>query len=188
MNPIPLMSESLAARIAKRRDSNCPELWDLLDQVKDPEIPVLSLWDLGVLQDVAVQSVALQNVALQELGGQHQAVRITIIPTYSGCPALREMQQDIRDVLMVAGYTNQQITVETQLAPAWSTDMITHEGRQQLQEYGIAPPVNHLGAAVICPLCSSSQTRLISQFGSTACKALYRCERCAEPFDYFKCL
>jgi len=178
VNEIPLMSESLAARIAKRRDSNCPELWDLLDQVKDPEIPVLSLWDLGVLQEVA----------LQGLGGQHQSVRITIIPTYSGCPALREMQQDIRAVLMAEGYTDQQITVETQLAPAWSTDMMTLQGRETFHRYGIAPPVSHLDAPVICPLCASSQTQLVSQFGSTACKALYRCESCAEPFDYFKCL
>ena len=187
------MPELLASRIARRRDTNCPELWDLLDQVKDPEIPVLSLWDLGVLQDVVLQELALQELALQELalqesGGQHQSVQITIIPTYSGCPALREMQQDIRQTLIAAGYTDQQITVETQLAPAWSTDMITHQGRQQLHRYGIAPPVSHSDAPVICPLCASSQTQLISQFGSTACKALYRCESCAEPFDYFKCL
>ena len=171
MSEIPLMPEQLADRIARRRDSACTAVWDLLDQVKDPEIPVLSLWDLGVLQDIVVQG---------------QSVRVMIIPTYSGCPALREMEQDIRAVLAAAGYA--EVEVVTQLAPAWSTDMITSEGRQQLQKYGIAPPVSHRDSPVICPLCASPKTHLISQFGSTACKALYRCESCDEPFDYFKCL
>lgn len=171
MAEISLISEQLAARMRRRRDSAWGAVWDLLDQVKDPEIPVLSLWDLGVLQDIVVQD---------------QSVRVMIIPTYSGCPALREMEQDIRAVLTNAGYV--EVKVETQLAPAWSTDMLTSEGRQQLQKYGIAPPISHRDSAVICPLCASSQTHLISQFGSTACKALYRCESCAEPFDYFKCL
>lgn len=171
MDSIPVISEPLAERMARRKDSACPVLWDLLDQVKDPEIPVLSLWDLGVLQDIVVAD---------------QTVLVTITPTYSGCPALREMQQDIDSVLIAAGYAK--VEIATQLAPAWSTEMISEKGRQQLLDYGIAPPVSRRGQPICCPRCASPKTQLISQFGSTACKALYCCEHCAEPFDYFKCL
>jgi len=171
MDSISVISEPLAERTARRRDSAYPALWDLLDQVKDPEIPVLSLWDLGVLQDVVVVD---------------QTVMVTITPTYSGCPALREMQQDIDSVLIAAGYAK--VEIDTQLAPAWSTEMISEKGRQQLLDYGIAPPVSRRDQPICCPRCASPKTQLISQFGSTACKALYRCEHCAEPFDYFKCL
>lgn len=170
---IPLVSELLQERLQRRQQSTCPELWDLLEQIKDPEIPVISLWDLGILQDV-VES-------------QEDGVRVTITPTYSGCPAMREIEQDIYKLLSAAGY--QRISVESRLAPAWSTDMMSIEGRQQLRDYGIAPPVSATSRqAVQCPQCGSTHTRKISEFGSTACKALYQCQECREPFDYFKCI
>ncbi|MEM8496825.1 MAG: 1,2-phenylacetyl-CoA epoxidase subunit PaaD [Pseudomonadota bacterium] len=156
-----------------RDRSNRPDLWTLLDQVKDPEIPVLSIWDLGILQDVAVNEK------------NHVVVNIT--PTYSGCPAMKQIEQDIKECLSSAGYL--QATVNSQLSPAWSTDWMTAHGRQQLKEYGIAPP-EEISArrAVECPQCQSSNVRVLSEFGSTACKALYKCEDCTEPFDYFKCI
>ena len=153
--------------------SDWPDLWTLLDQVKDSEIPVLSIWDLGVLRDIAVND---QN---------HVVVNIT--PTYSGCPAMKQIEQDIKQCLSLAGYPH--VTVNSQLSPAWSTDWMTENGRQQLKEYGIAPPeVSSSRKAVECPQCQSGNVRVLSEFGSTACKALYKCEDCAEPFDYFKCI
>ncbi|HLF29513.1 MAG TPA: 1,2-phenylacetyl-CoA epoxidase subunit PaaD [Xanthomonadales bacterium] len=156
------------------------QLWDLLDQVKDPEIPVLTLWDLGILQDVEQQG---------------DAVVVTITTTYSGCPAMDMIGDDIRQVLQQAGYAN--VTVRQRLSPAWTTDWISAEGRHKLREFGIAPPVEASGSKsallgdkpiVPCPLCASTRTERVSEFGSTACKALYRCEDCRESFDYFKCI
>lgn len=142
-----------------------PQLWDLLEAVKDPEIPVLSIWELGVLR--AVERDA-------------DTVTVTITPTYSGCPAMDMIAADIERVLREAGHVPR---VKTQLAPAWSTTWMSPEGREKLSHYGIAPP----GQAVpVCPHCNSEDVKLVSEFGSTACKALYTCSSCYEPFDFFK--
>ena len=154
-------------------------IFEILGQLTDPEIPVLTLTDLGVLRDVAL----LDN-------GQ---VEVQITPTYTGCPAMDTIAVNIREILRENGY--QDVVVRTVLSPAWTTDWLSEEGKQKLKAYGIAPPVGSadknalLGRAssVQCPQCDSLNTSLISQFGSTACKALYRCEDCLEPFDYFKC-
>ncbi|MCC2595278.1 phenylacetate-CoA oxygenase subunit PaaJ [Pusillimonas sp. MFBS29] len=151
-----------------------------LATVSDPEIPVLSIVDLGLVR---------------KLDWEGDTCVVTITPTYSGCPAMQEIQTGIRDVLQAQGV--QQLRIDTQLSPAWTTDWMTQRGREQLQGYGIAPPaeraINISGltrrthdVVVACPLCGSDHTRVISQFGSTACKALYRCQACGEPFDYFK--
>jgi ring-1,2-phenylacetyl-CoA epoxidase subunit PaaD len=145
----------------------------LLAQVTDPEIPVLSLDDLGVIRNIEVND---------------DEVIVTITPTYSGCPAMEVMEQDIIKVLSTEGRRvglPTKITVITQLSPAWTTDWITEKGKKALFEYGIMPPSKK--GEVICPQCKSKEVELISQFGSTACKALYRCKDCLEPFDYFKC-
>jgi ring-1,2-phenylacetyl-CoA epoxidase subunit PaaD len=145
--------------------------------VVDPEIPVLTIGDLGVLRDV-------------RLAGD--TVEIEITPTYSGCPAMRTIEQAIENALRTAGIAK--FHISTVLAPAWTTDWLSAEGRRKLAEFGIAPPAGRVsrralfGAeAVTCPHCGSALTERISEFGSTACKALYRCLSCAEPFDYFKC-
>lgn len=148
--------------------------------VPDPEIPVLSVVDLGLIRNVAWDG--------------HTCV-VTITPTYSGCPAMQEISADIQSTLQAHGV--EQVRIETQLSPAWTTDWMTAKGHEALKGFGIAPPgekaINISGitrgavdVVVPCPLCGSSQTRLISQFGSTSCKALYRCNDCGEPFDYFK--
>mgnify|MGYP002377795426 CR=1 FL=1 len=156
-----------------------------LERVFDPEIPVLTIGDLGVLRTVTVD--------------QAGHVEVVITPTYSGCPAMDAIRDDIVTALATDGFTD--VTVRTELAPAWSTDDITDRGRQRLREFGIAPPhaVRHEGPvpltlgfsrrrtpSVVCPRCASSHTREISRFSSTACKAHYVCQACHEPFDYFK--
>ncbi|MEQ9451017.1 MAG: 1,2-phenylacetyl-CoA epoxidase subunit PaaD [Pseudomonadales bacterium] len=151
----------------RRRQSANAELWQLLDQVKDPEVPVLSIWELGVLQDVAVTD--------------NGTVQVTLTPTYSGCPALTMMAETVTETLRANGHP--QVEVVTQLAPAWTTDWLTADAREKLRGYGVAPP-----GAVRCPQCNSTDVQLISEFGSTACKALYRCGACLEPFDHFKAL
>ncbi len=148
-----------------RACSSVPQLWDLLEVVKDPEIPVLSIWELGVLRAV-------------ELDGD--TVVVTITPTYSGCPAMDMMAADIQGELANAGYS---CRIVTQLAPAWSTSSMSGAGREKLRTYGIAPPGQHDPR---CPQCNSREVKLLSEFGSTACKALYRCKACFEPFDFFK--
>lgn len=169
----PVENDLLKVRELHRQQSDCPELWDLLEQIKDPEIPVISLWDLGILQNI-------ERTAEGD-------VQVTITPTYSGCPAMREIEQDIYKVLEQAGYED--VTVESQLSPAWTTEMMSAEGRQRLHDYGIAPP-RAAGSRlpVQCPQCGSIETQKISEFGSTPCKALYQCQQCKEPFDYFKCI
>ncbi|HEX2534958.1 MAG TPA: 1,2-phenylacetyl-CoA epoxidase subunit PaaD, partial [Chitinophagaceae bacterium] len=151
---------------------------------KDPEVPVLSIADLGVLR--GVEEVCDDGGAVQ--------IRITITPTYSGCPALDVIAMDIRLKLIEHGYRN--VVVVQSLSPAWTTDWMTAAGREKLKAFGIAPPnpkpqfcTSELfrEEAVACPRCGSWQTEAVSQFGSTACKALYRCVECKEPFDYFKC-
>jgi len=150
-------------------------LFELLGNVSDPEIPVLSLLDLGVVRDVTVS------------GGK---VNVTITPTYAGCPAMTAIRADIESTLAAAGY--EQVEVRQQLSPAWSTDWMTDRGREKLRDYGIAPPLRSSGGmpgeSIECPRCRSTEVDKISEFGSTACKALYRCRDCLEPFDYFKCL
>lgn len=164
-----------AIRLRNRHSSSLTHLWTLLDQVCDPEIPVLSLWDLGVLTDIQ----------------QHQdRIVITITPTYSGCPALHTMREDIETTLKTAGIDHYQ--VDESLTPPWSSDWISPEGRRKLKQYGIAPPgpcqssSNVNQGVVACPQCGSSHTRMVSEFGSTSCKALFQCHACLEPFDYFK--
>lgn len=158
-------------------------IWQLLEQVCDPEIPVISLIDLGVVRDVRASE---------------QGWQVVITPTYSGCPAMSQMADDIVSTLAAAGVV---VQVSTQLAPAWSTDWISAEGRRKLRDYGIAPPGSRTVSSsrtlrflppapaaqdVPCPRCGSGLTQETSHFGSTACKALYRCLDCREPFDYFK--
>ncbi len=167
-------------------------IWELLEAVTDPEIPVVNLREMGILRAV-------------RLGAQ--GLEVVITPTYSGCPAMGQMEDDVASALSQAGVAAR---VVTQLAPAWSTDWMTPEGREKLRAYGIAPPVKSACAAangtqvvafatrkvagkglapldtVPCPQCGSDHTTEISHFGSTACKALYRCLKCMEPFDYFK--
>ena len=151
-------------------------IWKILETVKDPEVPVLSVVDLGVIRAVAVEE---------------QQVTVTITPTYTGCPAMDMISMHIKMALNAAGY---QTTIQTVLSPAWTTDWMTENGKQQLKAYGIAPPMGksfdqaYLDNLIVpCPQCNSTHTVLVSQFGSTACKALYKCEECKEPFDYFKC-
>lgn len=148
--------------------------------VADPEIPVLSIEDLGVLRDVRFDE-----------SGRVEAV---ITPTYSGCPAMTMIAVDVGLALEKAGFAEPRVT--TVLSPAWTTDWMTERGREALRRFGIAPPVGRAGGrralfgetAVSCPHCRSADTERISEFGSTACKALYRCRACREPFDYFKCI
>ncbi len=156
-------------------NSDTTELFELLNSVVDPEIPVLTLQDLGVLRDISVEN-----------GG----ITVTITPTYAGCPAIDAMRVDIETTLAEAGY--QQVTVQQSLSPAWTTDWMSENGRKRLQAYGIAPPVTtscgKQTGTIECPQCGSSDVKRISEFGSTACKALYQCRDCLEPFDYFKCI
>ena len=151
-------------------------IWKILETVKDPEVPVLSVVDLGVIRAVALEE---------------QRVTVTITPTYTGCPAMDMISMHIKMALNAAGY---QTTIQTVLSPAWTTDWMTENGKQQLKAYGIAPPMGksfdqaYLDNLIVpCPQCNSTHTVLVSQFGSTACEALYKCEECKEPFDYFKC-
>jgi ring-1,2-phenylacetyl-CoA epoxidase subunit PaaD len=155
------------------------KIWQFLEEVYDPEVPVLTIVDLGVVLNVEYIN---------------DTCKITITPTYSGCPAMKQIEDDIINKLHGEGIKN--VEVNTVLAPAWTTDWITEKGRIKLKEYGIAPPENEPDKAVLfadpvnvpCPRCGSSDTRLISQFGSTACKAQYQCNNCLEPYEYFKCL
>ncbi|MBA3673639.1 MAG: phenylacetate-CoA oxygenase subunit PaaJ [Chitinophagaceae bacterium] len=168
------------------------QIWEMLAQITDPEIPVLSIVDLGIVRDVK-----LFPSPLVEKG---QGVEVIITPTYSGCPAMDVISMNIRMELMQKGFANIKIT--QQLSPAWTTDWMTENGKAQLKAYGIAPPQTRSDGPpsdriskllfsdeviVECPQCHSKNTKLLSQFGSTACKALYQCQDCQEPFDYFKC-
>lgn len=166
---IPLLPVEEQQRRARRAESGYEEIWELLEAVKDPEIPVLSIWDLGILQDV---------------GRDGDTIQVTITPTWSGCPAMAAIEQDIVATLAGAGMTAR---VSTRLAPAWTSQWISERGRQALREYGIAPP-SLADAGLRCPRCHSSQVRAISEFGATACKALYQCGDCREPFERFKAL
>ncbi len=153
-------------------------IWELMKEINDPEIPVLSVIDLGIVRDININN---------------EEIEIIITPTYSGCPAMDVISMHIRMSLLQNGY--KKIKITQQLSPAWTTDWMTREGKEKLKAYGIAPPVGKSfdkkyledELRVACPQCHSVNTKFISQFGSTACKALYRCDECLEPFDYFKC-
>jgi len=154
-------------------------IFDILETVSDPEIPVLSIMEMGVVRAVKVED----NI-----------VEVTITPTYSGCPAMDVIGDDIKKALREKGF---EAKVKLVLSPAWTTDWITPKGRKALEKYGIASPLEGeadkealLGnkKLVKCPQCGSMNTKMVSQFGSTACKAFFQCEDCLEPFDYFKCL
>ncbi len=154
------------------------DIYSYLEQVCDPEVPVLSILDLGIVRDVLLSDDGM--------------VDIHITPTYSGCPAMSTISTGIRLELLSRGIT--QVNITEVLSPAWTTDWMSDEGKRKLREYGIAPPQytakNNPGeteAVVPCPQCESTHTQLLSQFGSTSCKALYKCLDCLEPFDYFKC-
>jgi ring-1,2-phenylacetyl-CoA epoxidase subunit PaaD len=174
-------------------------VWSLLGEVSDPEIPVISVVDLGIVRDVQV--------------GANNACAVTITPTYSGCPAMQVIADAIVQALQANGVP--QVDIITRLSPAWTTDWMSAEGKAKLKGYGIAPPAQQvidisglrhpsrqqaadplraavargalLAPTVVCPLCGSTHTEITSQFGSTPCKALYKCLDCREPFDYFKC-
>ncbi len=154
-------------------------IWDLLDEVPDPEIPVISVVELGVIRDVKVD---------------RDVVEIKITPTYIGCPALHVFEDDIIKKLKESGFN--EIKISKVYAPAWTTDWLSEDAKRKLKESGIAPPENKttdkatlLGSLkeVECPYCQSKNTTLTSQFGSTACKSLHFCEQCVQPFEHFKC-
>ncbi len=154
------------------------QAWDVLGRVPDPEIPAISVTDLGIVRDVR---------ALDD------GVEVVVTPTYSGCPATEAIERSIREALSAAGA--HAVRVRQQLSPAWTTDWIAEDARERLRQYGIAPPGERppgpeqplvFMPRVACPRCESTDTERLSQFGATACKALYRCRACREPFEYFK--
>ncbi len=153
-------------------------MFEWLREVPDPEIPVLSIMDLGIVRDVTIGD----------------EVRVALSPTYSGCPATEMIEQSVISALQKHGIAD--ISIERSLSPPWTTDWISDEGREKLLAYGIAPPAKGGGKralldgvrVIACPQCASTDTELISEFGSTACKASYRCVACREPFEYFKCI
>ncbi len=164
------------------------EIWHWLSEVPDPEIPVISVTDLGIVRDV---------------GWQDDTLVVTVTPTYSGCPATTVINLDIERALAEKGLDK--VRLERRLSPAWTTDWISAAGREKLRAYGIAPPIDgtaedgilmkridrlsgRSNLTIACPRCGSTKTEKISQFGSTPCKASYRCTECLEPFDYFKCI
>ncbi|MBS1141729.1 MAG: Phenylacetate-CoA oxygenase, PaaJ subunit [Proteobacteria bacterium] len=163
-------------------NTNVDAAWAALEDLADPEIPVISLRELGILRDVRVGADGLE---------------VVITPTYSGCPAMSQIEDDVRSTLLAKGIAAR---VVTQLAPAWTTDWMSETGKEKLRAYGIAPPhQTPAGSNVVrfiskpakvetvpCPHCGSANTLESSRFGSTACKALYKCQDCQEPFDYFK--
>ena len=146
------------------------QVWDWLSAVPDPEIPVISLTDLGIIRDVEWQDDTLV---------------VTVTPTYSGCPATSVINLDIEKALRDHGV--EKIELKRQLSPAWTTDWLSEEGKRKLEDYGIAPP-QPAGGPDHCPHCGSKNVEKVSQFGSTPCKAAWRCKDCLEPFDYFKCI
>jgi ring-1,2-phenylacetyl-CoA epoxidase subunit PaaD len=145
-------------------------VWNWLSAVPDPEIPVISLTDLGIIRDVQWQGDTLE---------------VTVTPTYSGCPATSIINLDIETALRDKGI--KKLSLKRQLSPAWTTDWLSESGKAKLEEYGIAPP-RPAGGPQHCPRCKSTEVERISQFGSTPCKAQWRCQSCLEPFDYFKCI
>lgn len=156
------------------------EIRRIISEIPDPEIPVITIDELGILRDVQLEADG--------------SITVKITPTYSGCPAMMAIETDIKSSLKEHGYDR--VNVELVFSPVWTTDWIPDAAKEKLRKYGIAPPPKSSSdksllslhpKTVLCPRCGSSNTALISQFGSTACKALYRCESCLEPFDHFKC-
>jgi len=174
------------SELASRAQTLQASIWEWLEAIPDPEIPVISVVDLGIVRAVEVSD------------DDAEAARCTVVitPTYSGCPAMGVIAQDISAALRQHGLA--EVAIRTQLAPAWNTDWMSAKGRRNLQQYGIAPPAQQVvdirgisirrqaAPQVQCPHCGSMQTVCVSQFGSTSCKALYQCKDCREPFDYFK--
>ncbi len=154
-------------------------VWQWLRDVKDPEVPVLSVLDLGIVRDVRISP-------------EGEAI-VVITPTYSGCPAMDAIGMNIRMALAGRGFTK--ISIEMQLSPAWTTDWMSEEGKKKLKAYGIAPPVRMSDKKqglfeediISCPRCDSGDTRLVSNYGATSCKSMYQCNSCHEPFEHFKC-
>lgn len=176
-----------AQRVGESADRpTVEEVWAWLDQVPDPEVPAVSVVDLGIVREVRWE---------QATDGAELVVTIT--PTYSGCPATQLIEQEIVATLRAHGI--ERLRMETRLSPAWTTDWLSEEAKEKLRAFGIAPPtqqvidIRNIGRGqsdqptVPCPRCGSTRTRLTSQFGSTPCKAMYQCTECLEPFDYFKC-
>ena len=159
--------------VDRKNISEKEKILSILENVTDPEVPALSVLDLGIIRKIEFEN--------------NDPV-ITVTTTYSGCPATDVINTDIKKTLLEQGYKN--ITIKNQLSPAWTTDWMSEEGKRKLKEYGIAPPNKKFSIpkdGVECPQCNSINTKLVSEFGSTACKALYQCKDCQEPFDYFKC-
>ncbi len=160
-------------------DKRAKQIWTWLAEVPDPEIPVLSVLDLGIVRDVVISA---------------DGVEVSVAPTYSGCPATEVIEQSIVAELQKQGVEN--VTLKRVLSPPWTTDWITEAGRDKLREFGIAPPDGTLSKrellggnrTVACPRCRTENTTLVSEFGSTPCKASYKCDECLEPFEYFKCI
>ncbi len=157
------------------------EIFNLLNTIPDPEIPVINIVELGVIRDVIINN--------------DNSVIIELTPTYSGCPAIKQMENDIKSKLSEHNIST--ITIKYKYNPPWTTDWLTDDAKLKLQNYGIAPPqektsdksfLTGISKKIICPRCKSINTNLVSQFGSTACKALYKCNNCLEVFDYFKCI
>ena len=155
------------------------QIWDWLAGVPDPEIPVLSVLDLGIVRDIVIHE---------------DAVEVSVSPTYSGCPATEVIEQSIIAKLRQKGIEN--VSLKRVLSPPWTTDWISEAGKNKLKKYGIAPPMEATGKralldgarTIACPRCESDDSMLVSEFGSTPCKALYKCAECLEPFEYFKCI
>ena len=157
------------------------DILNLLSEIPDPEIPVITIVELGVIRKVIVNN--------------EKNIEVVITPTYSGCPAMKQMEDDVKSKLQENGFTEIKITMVYN--PPWTTDWLSDEAKLKLQKYGIAPPEENTTdksfltgkpKAITCPRCKSKNTLMISQFGSTACKALYKCNECLEVFDYFKCI
>lgn len=163
--------------VTRLQPAEIPQIWHCLQQISDPELPVLSITDLGMVRDVARDGAGW---------------RVTFTPTYSGCPATEFLLNAIEQRLAAAGFSP--VQVDIRLSPARTTDWMNADARERLRQYGVAPPQGHTcdrphaHGPVACPRCGSTHSEKISEFGSTACKALYRCCDCREPFDYFKCI
>jgi len=169
----------MTAEIATDDRHSVQQIWQWLESVPDPEIPVLSVVDLGIVRGVTVAA---------------DSVEVEVAPTYSGCPATEVIEKSIVDALVEKGVGN--VVLKRVLSPPWTTAWITEEGRYKLREYGIAPPESDSSKSamlagmksIACPRCNETTTTLVSEFGSTPCKASYKCDACLEPFEYFKCI
>ena len=165
--------------MAAAHEQSMHAVWSALHGVMDPEIPVISVVDLGIVREVKVDG---------------EEVEVVITPTYSGCPAGKQIEEDIRSALDEAGFGHARLSIT--LSPPWTTDWMSEKGRENLRKYGIAPPAKKAAKralfedlpAVACPHCGADDTEQVSEFGSTACKSLWRCNACREPFDQFKCI